>query len=127
METLSLAGVTHRRKSLRLLASLTTSLLVLATTTWPLATGFGSVQGPIIKPLASHTAGSRLSSKLMVATEQTVETDPLPELGKGGVYHISTPEQHKYVTLLVFNDLFLRSHCFTFALELFWKTIRTNC
>ena len=99
MKTLPLAVVTHRHKPLRSLASLATSLLFLAATTWPPATGFGSFEGPIFKPFASHTTGSRLSSKFMVATEQTVETDPFPELGKGGVYHITTPEQHQYVTL----------------------------
>ncbi|CAJ1950357.1 unnamed protein product [Cylindrotheca closterium] len=94
MKTLPLAVETQRHKSLHSLAFLTTSLLFLAATTCPLATGFGSLQGPIFKPLPFHTTESRSPSKFMVATEQTVETDSFPELGKGGVYHITTPEQH---------------------------------
>eukprot|EP00980_Cylindrotheca_fusiformis_P004571 scaffold977_cov128-Cylindrotheca_fusiformis.AAC.7 len=41
------------------------------------------------------TSAARLSTGLSVATEASIVTKSLPELGKDGIYHISTPEQHK--------------------------------
>ena len=84
---------------MRSVESLITSVLLLAATTFHLASGFCSFRPPILSPETGSKY--RYSSQWKVTSGHTVETGPLPELDKSGVYHITNPEEHKYVAYVV--------------------------
>ena len=88
---------------MRSVESLITSVLLLAATTFHLASGFCSFRLPILISSRSPETGSkyRYSSQWMVTSGHNVETGPLPELDKSGVYQTTNPEEHKYVANLM--------------------------
>lgn len=81
-------GTSQRKYGKKLL--ILTTILVLV----EFVTSFSTPTNPL--QLAQHSRTSRSSSRPLTVLS-VASTEILPELGRDGVYHITNPEQHKYV------------------------------
>ena len=58
---------------------------------------FSTQSNPKPSALFSGISAPRSLGVLSVAAESEVGAETVPELGRDGIYHITNPEQHKYV------------------------------
>ena len=84
-------GASQRKYGKKLL--ILTTILVLV----EFVSSFSTPTNPL--QLAQHSRTSRSSSRPLTVLS-VASTEILPELGRDGVYHITNPEQHKYVLFL---------------------------
>lgn len=87
-------GASQRKYGKKLL--ILTTILVLV----EFVSSFSTPTNPL--QLAHHSRTSRSSSRPLTVLS-VASTEILPELGRDGVYHITNPEQHKYVLFWKFK------------------------
>ena len=87
-------GASQRKYEKKLL--ILTTILVLV----EFVSSFSTPTNPL--QLAQHSRTSRYISRPLTVLS-VASTEILPELGRDGVYHITNPEQHKYVLFWKFK------------------------